>query len=1253
MACGDHKHPLSRGGTSQPQRQAPPLKPGYVQVDEKGMAEWIVYAEALAAYVQYWRQKKETDPPADPDPLTDGNWQPFFSQEISTALASVAVQEITALDGIAERFEILRADANQADPDLLKETLASLFGAALTFSRALDKIDERLPDEATLKTAIAGQIQTSLASALKRLLSYYKAADSAGLLIETDIPDWKILGLAVTKPATLIAEGLSERWITTSAADWSIYFNDITADPSIFGPSAADEQKIRYAANHNLFSSVFDQYLAAYARILKEAQANLAATLENWPKHNPHIALFLAFLKLFRSVRDELNKITARHLDFYYLDVLRLRPRDPQSDSAHVVIELAKTVSDTMLPAGTLFKGGKDSAGQEILYGLDKDSVFNRAKLSQRMAVYLGSVGDDIVPVVNDQRLFAASVIDSADGLGAKLESEFGEWHPFVNRTYVDGKLQSVDLPRAQIGFAVASHYLAMAEGERRFTLRLSTSANATVQAANWDVFVTSPKGWTQIVSPSKSVGVLEDGLTAAVEIACLLDELQPAITDYNAEIHGGALGVALPVAKVLLRNTPDQSYGYAALRDLTVSQVEVVVDVGNATASTHTGKGVRQLVMSNALGPVDPAKPFLPFGPQPVADDLFIIGSKEVFSKRGAQIRFDAEWAKLPSDPSDIDFDGTGEYYPFTTLQTLSGGTWKNLATNVVPFDEVTSLVTFPESLQTIPAEASVSYEDAYSSFSNQAANGFLRLKLTGTFGHKEYLEALTTYLIGQSKDPPTGTKPTEPYTPTLLSFSIRYRASTSSDLNSELETDFEGRSLQFFHLYPFGHAEQHRALTGTSDPYLLPQFRHVEPALDPTQSATALENIGELYLGFEELTPGQGLSLLFQVLDGSSDPLVLKPEEHLYFDYLSNNEWKAIPRNEVSDATNELVQSGLVELAIPEDAGLPSTLLPSGYVWLRLSVAEAADAVCKLLDILPQAARVTCQPGPLNATDLFNAPRPAGSISKLKTPLSAVKKVQQPFSSFNGRPLESSAAFYTRVSERLRHKDRAITIWDYERLVLEAFPQIHKVKCLSHTKVVPDPDDPLKTVYSELAPGYVTVITIPDLKARNDANPLRPYTSAAILSQVQEFLRARTTCHATVIAANPLFEEMRLEFTATLREGYNDAVFYRKLLQDEITQFLTPWAFGGTTDIQFGGKVYKSALIDFVEERPYIDFLVDVKLFHKPGDTAPESGDLEEVVASTARSILVSAPATSHNITVELHQDSPGITEECTDHE
>jgi hypothetical protein len=1239
MACSDHKHPLQRGGTTQSQRLAPPLESGYARIDEKTAAHRIVYAEALAAFLKNYTPANQAL----------GTWKPFFSNDVSAMLAAIAVQDIDAYRlEISSRFALLRAN----DPASFEEVFASLFNGILTLSQALDDLLFRLPSDPPLKESIASLARGRLGSALNRLLSYFKAAESEGLLVEADIPEWKILNTPVQKASTIIAEGLSDTWIINGAPDWEDYANGIIPDPSIFGdPAGSDEDKIRHTTNHNLFTSIFDEYLRGYTAIVKGAAEQLILTLKSWRRHAPHYTLFLSFLRLFDSAQTELNRFTSRHLQFYYEEVLRMRRRAPQPDRAHIVIELAKSVDEYLLPKDTLFKAGKDSAGQELLYGLEKDVVFNKGKVASLMAVYQGTANDNIGSVTHDRRLFAAPVINSADGLGAKLTSSNGEWHPFVNRTFIDGDLISIDAPPARIGFGIASHYLALAEGERNVAIRLKTSADDIMTEPHFEIYLTTEKGWHQAPGDlSFAIGTFSDNITSCIELSFTLSPLDPPITNYDPAVHGENLDVSIPVAKIVLRNDPNEPYEYESCRDVLLTAVEVEVEVGNANAGTYSQQGVKQLLIATSFGPVDPSKPFQPFGSRPEAGDAFTLGSKEIFSKENAKIRFNAEWLKVPLAEGDIVYGD--DAIPTATVQRLSGGTWTDLASSAEIFDGTESTVVFPETMPAVPAEATVPYDDDFQPYSNQSKAGFLRIKLNGTFGHKEQQTALTAYLIGQSQpNPPDEDPPVEPYLPILGSLFVGYTASALRDLTAVANESSGDPSIRFFHFYPFGHSEQ--PSTVATDIYLLPQFRYSETAADPEAESGSggfdFASQGEFYLGLENLAAGQSISLLFQVLEGSTDPLISKPDEHVFFSYLSNNEWKAIRRNLVSDSTRQLIQSGLMEFAIPEDATTTNTVLPSGYLWLRFSVEKAVDAVCKLLAIYPQAASVLFRPSPLNAQSEAEAQLPANRITKLKEPLSAVKKIQQPYPSFGRRGHEKDSQFYTRVSEQLRHKSRAINIWDYERLVLEAFPELYQVKCLSHTKLVENPENEGELLYSELAPGYVTIITIPDVQHRNDTNPLKPYTNADLLARVQEYLTERTSCHSKVIAANPLFEEVRMEFTVTLLPGYNDAAFYKTLLREEITEYLAPWAFGGNADIQFGGKIFKSALIDFVEELPYVDFLTDVKLYHKPGESASESGDLEEVLASTARSILVSVPAVKHSITVLLHTPASEITEEC----
>ena len=116
-------------------------------------------------------------------------------------------------------------------------------------------------------------------------------------------------------------------------------------------------------------------------------------------------------------------------------------------------------------------------------------------------------------------------------------------------------------------------------------------------------------------------------------------------------------------------------------------------------------------------------------------------------------------------------------------------------------------------------------------------------------------------------------------------------------------------------------------------------------------------------------------------------------------------------------------------------------------------------------------------------NAPEHYGQPLPPPSIEGLVEPMPEIASIEQPYPSFGGRAAEEDRAFYTRVSERLRHKQRASAQWDYERLVLERFPQIYKAKCLA-ADVTKNPDDP----------GRVEVIVIPDIRDQLLFDPFAP---------------------------------------------------------------------------------------------------------------------------------------------------------------
>ncbi len=1234
--CNDQKNPLQRSGTAQSERLLPGLQNGYANVDEKTFADWIVFAREFAQYIHYYELNN----------VPGGDWVPFFSNDVSAVLGTIAVQDADAYKrSIKTRLDFLKDDDHVTMLPAAERKLHELFSIVLSFCTALDEFYSMLPGDIILKQGIENLIKTNLAGTLRRFLGYYKAAKTLGYLKKGNLADLKVLSFAV-RPVEEIVEGngLSMLWWKQSPlpVSWAAYYAATAKDESIFGNAALDlyfdslyiantnytavqwrqYMKMNHAANHNLFSGVFDVFLMAFGKLVSDAEKELLLTLEQRNTHPAHYALFLAFLRLFRYAQDDMNTITQRHLDFYYKEILQLKQKSALPNSVHILAELAKNTDDTVLTAATMFKAGKDSLGKEVLYSLNVETIFNKAKVTSLSAVYTGIATDDYGKVVNNGRMFAAPIINSADGLGAELTSVNKEWHPIASRTYVEGEVVNINMPMAEIGFAVASHYLYLQEGVRKIMLRVATSNDTVLENKQYAVYLTTEKEWYRVTSAvTVDAGTtMNNGTEACAEFSFTLTGDEPAIVNYNPEVHGGTLNINVPVMKIMLVNDPAIAYEYNDLREITISKIEVAVAVGMQTSGFNQ-QGLKQLLVSTDAGPVDVSKPFMPFGGQPRRDATLVIGNKELFSKKNASVRLNIEWGGISDfSPSNIDFDSVGDNYPYTKFGFLQGGLWSTQNDSLNIFNSNNPLVQVFSTSQAIPNEAIVPFENDYLNYNAETKKGYMRFVLNGTFGHKEYQQALAEYMIGQSKTSSTGTKPNEPYTPIIQSLYIDYSAySGAIDLNSITKESFEQKEISLFHLYPFGDAEQHAYLNQSSPNYLLPQFRH------KNKDGIDILHQGEFYIGFENLQPRQVVNVLFQVMDGTADPTISKPAEHIQWSYLSNNQWKNFEQNTISDGTMQLIQSGIISFVIPSDATTTNTLMPAGYVWIKASVENKVDAICKLLSVDAQAAVATFQDNQ-NTADFLNTALPAATISKLKAPQSAIKKITQPYSSFGGRAMESSDAFYVRVSERLRHKARAITIWDYEHLILEAFPLIHKVKCLNHTKSV-DAD------YNEVLPGHVTIITIPDLKQRNDINPLKPYTSQAMLKAISDFLKKKISCHVQLHVVNPDFEEVKLKFQLKLAKGYDDFTVYKKQLQEEITAFLSPWAYGGT-EISFGGIIYKSVLINFIEERPYVDFITDVEMAHYDANKILIHADNDEIIASTAKSILVSVPASKHEI-------------------
>src|SRR6185436_19075341 len=187
-----------------------------------------------------------------------------------------------------------------------------------------------------------------------------------------------------------------------------------------------------------------------------------------------------------------------------------------------------------------------------------------------------------------------------------------------------------------------------------------------------------------------------------------------------------------------------------------------------------------------------------------------------------------------------------------------------------------------------------------------------------------------------------------------------------------------------------------------------------------------------------------------------------------------------------------------------------------------------------------------------------------------------------------------------------------RALTAWDYERLVLHRFRQIYKARCLS-------------------SPDGVEVIVIPDLRAQHPRDTLAPRAPANLLADIQAHLVARAPAAARIRVRNARYVPVRVQLGVRFLDAV-DAGFAARRLNDDLIRFLSPWAFDDGAELTIGGRIYANSILDFIDRRDYVDYVAGIKLFRslngKDFDVVPPVVGEYHVAADRPDQVLVAAP-------------------------
>lgn len=1164
---------FSKDGTSQDERLLHALQEGYFNVDEMRFEDLLFFAAEYSGLLKYF----------DLDYKASGNWQSFAASDEIFVLAAIIATDTNQLEADFFRFVRKREDASGGDEG---ESYP-----ALDIARRIDSWHRQL---GKLSSVAAAQLRDKI----------------------TDVID-----------STLRDELLQlRRFLAHSGVNrYESVFQELG---SVW--QGEDEIWAERGEHIPFLKSNFYAFLNAVSYLQESAQEILSVSLGR-SNHDPAIGLYVAFLKLFTKIQGRLNQFTHRHLDFYYEKVLKIARRDFIPDSTHLVFCPDMDGREVLIRSGTEFKAGLDENGVDLIYSANNDLFVNDAKVAALHTLYfrrnrLSSPENALsAPPDKDgnQRSYTTSAklnrLCNSDGSrlwgkeGAMAFPLFGDPRRSKDMSVFD---------EARIGFAVASNVLLMRQGKRdivltvklesdgeedrlqHFTHSLAEIMNTTAQDAFFKAFrnmfrisLTGETGWIEIEEYLPLCDVVDDRCEAnSLKIAISLPDSSEAVIAYSKGIHGDEFETDLPVAKLAV-NPDAYLYPYSLLSELAISEVSIEVEV----------RGCTDLLIYNQLGQLSINAQFNPFGPLPSMGDYWIIGSYEVARKKLAAFEMDIEWGSLPQQ-----MGGFEEYYraypqPFDNssfkvrLTALRDRKWipsdeseqplaclfetENAAANSEKVAKRRCLSLKGLSRYLRPIENISEEQFGYDTL---AKDGFFKITLSSpdcAFGHKDYPHILSDVMTENArrkrfgparlflKDAPASPLPNPAYTPLVNSISVNYKAVAHISLAQVASVEEKQHKEKIFHLHPLGLESLSPKSLGKV--YLVPRY----------------EADGNLFIGISA-TRLSGLLTLFFHLREDSLPQAGDRFFNFTWHYLSSNRWKRLEKSQVvSDTTHGFLSSGIVTLAIPHDVEKGNTVMPGDLFWLRVTVDDnRMHALCSVYGVYTQALKVTWKHQDGSSLSHLEQKLPAGTIKEPKFSITGIREITQFMDSSGGLPPESDRQRTIRVSERLKHKNRAITPWDYERLILQQFPEIYKAKCFPC--MTGDPQDK-----GRARPGHLLIAVIPYLKEPASVN-MQPMVNALLLREVREFVEGISSMFTSIHVRNPVYEQIQVRCKVRLRHGV-DRLFHHHELNQEIVDYLSPWNPAGR-GARFGWRIRGNEIQSHIQELDYVESLSGLSMLH-----------------------------------------------------
>lgn len=1218
-----------RDGLSQSERFPRALHPAYFKPDERDTGHLLHFTIELARLFNYYNVSNRPD----------GTWEEFFDLDMDVLFTLIARIDIKSSLRDYEQLQLALLQAESADElvQALNDMLAYLYNALDILVRTKNKSSHARNAGQVLP--VEG-ITDDCYELSARFIQYYSQ-------IIYMLPRVRSLNLAALLPATL----------------------HFPLEPVVnFFEYASLKKTIQ--AIQAAFGSLFAELRQKYSQLIAAARYYLQHQEED-KKYDAHLGLYMAFLQLYGHLQQQMNKVTQRHLDFYYQQILGIQRRPAVCDQVHIVCQPAATVNRYVLPAGELLLAEIAANGQVAVYQTNNEVVIGPAIIKE---LKTGFVSRQVqFPADNKFSYRPVEELRLYKGdYPVMSPSEYNEGVCAVQPWPLMGEEQA-GLPQgrrtmedAAVGLLLASPLLYVRDGVRHIQVKFYlpresweyfddyirnfsgiTGNNEAITAHQllskaFTIHITGDDGWLAVEKYSLRFNRV-DTTDPYLDLNYKLYETDKPVGVYNSSIHGDNFEVTGPAMKLEINNTSfHNAFGF--LRNMEISRVSIQAEV----------TGSRALQLQNNLGPLSVLTPFQAFGPVPATGSYLDIKNSNIFNRFTRNFSLTIEWFDLPQAAGGFEtyfqgyqnntrndsftvsiaplHNGKAQIIAPAQQQILLFNTWRDENRQVFLSKETVT----PELGGTGFSLTNTPLLDKEEEVKGLFREGAVRMELTGpadAFGHRLYPVLFPAAIMHNAKrfvkKIPT---PEQPYIPVVKSIEVNYTLEHSEILSGKGRSK-EDSYVTLAHIYPFGQKVVYPA-RDAGDIHFIPR----------------IDQGSNLLIGLQQVIPGQPLSFLFQVQEMKYHHTAHDTED-VQWSYLKNNNWYLLKSSDVlSDSTHNFIESGIVVLRLPDDLQAGNTILNADCCWIKASINGNRTGGARLIGLFTQVVTATRVPDVAIPHTVYSTWLPPASIKAFKRKIPEITHAWQLFGSTVGKPEETKQQYYLRISERLRHKQRPRTNLDISQVILDAFPEILMVKCIG-----------AGTGRHLVLPAInLQIVVIP--KEREDGRFItrEPGVSLDMLFRIKACISRQLSAFATVEVGNPVYEKIKIVCSIQIRrDGINtNDGYYIKMLNEDIGRYINPWLYGVGHEMKIGGKIYIQDILDDIKRKPYVNYVTAFSVLHFYKRHDAMSGRFEAVVVDSAvdkiQYVEASRPdgvliaADSHLVTIMNSPDykSPGAS-------